>query len=283
LALSLLPRALRHSAIRRLVSVDEELLGALVVKLAETDDEMDQAIELLYGVERSRGHRGHNPGRLTPHLAVPSTLVFVAKRGDQVVGATSLVGDSPLRLPVERTFAENLLPLRKAKRRMAEIGPMALAPRYRRTGLSVLLYKLLLLCARDRLGVEDVLIGVSSRGQDIYQACFLFEPLGEPRRTVARTSRTLVCMRLDLLLMQPSYFRAFGNLPRSVKNPYHFMFERVHPQLELPDLAGPDRQHALSKRLIEIARQDRAEFLKELTDTRIAYLEQVVPELRAER
>lgn len=78
----LLPGSVRHALIRRASRPDERELAGLEVRIASSVDEYLEAAKLVHDAYVSRGiMQSHGSGvRMTPFLALPSTIVFVAPR-----------------------------------------------------------------------------------------------------------------------------------------------------------------------------------------------------------
>lgn len=77
-------------------------MESLLLQLAQTKSDFDQALRLIY-----RAYHGPTGGDgiwLLKHHALPSTNVIVAKAGNRVVGALTIIGDNPFHLPIESHF-----------------------------------------------------------------------------------------------------------------------------------------------------------------------------------
>lgn len=75
----------------------------LTLKVAETDDEILQALNIHYksylATNLIKDQR--NPFRLTKYQLLPSSTILVAKKGNKVVGTLSVIGRGELGLPIE--------------------------------------------------------------------------------------------------------------------------------------------------------------------------------------
>jgi hypothetical protein len=139
LALGLMPQPLRYAVIRRGVHlVESELATVESVHIARTVDEYVASMGLVYDGYLKRGLMQPHEARvrMTPYLALPQTVVFVALERGAVSGTVSLVPDGPMGLPMQKIYASEVAAVRAEGRssprwaRCAWLTPSA-APAYR--------------------------------------------------------------------------------------------------------------------------------------------------------
>ena len=231
-----LPRFIREPLIRRHLQFDHDVLGELTVKVAETVEEHEQAGRLIHESYVRRGLMPPHASGLwvTPHGLLPTTMVFVARHGEAIVGTMSLVVDSALGLPMDKIFAEELAPLRQAGRLVAEAGALCVAPDYRNKGVALLLNKLMWRCAKERLSVQDLVIAVHPDVQCLYEAVQLFRRVG-PVRMYPGLSGKAALLELDLETAEERMAKAFGHRGADATNPHYLYYVAEHPQIQLPD------------------------------------------------
>ena len=241
--LPLLPRHLRHTLIRRNFRYDESELEGVEVSVADQVSEYVDAAKLLYDGYLGRGMISpHGAGvRFTPYLALPSTLIFVAKRHGTLVGTLSLVIDRSIHLPMDKVFREELEALRAQGRRLAEVGALCVAKGVRGLGIPFLLYKTMWLTTR-LLPIDDLVVAVRPSIAESYQAMLLFEPIADARPFPGLLLK-VVGLRLRLDDAVASFHKAFGHLPKNQQNPLYMYVERDHPQIRIP--TDPDFNAAL--------------------------------------
>jgi hypothetical protein len=171
---------------------------------ARTFDELQQAYALVYANYVSRGYCAPHPSqmRFSLHNALPQALTFVGKIRGAVTATVSLLPDSPLGLPLDRIYREQVEPLRQQGRRLAEVA--LLSDRRdvdsgERLAIPLLrLFKLVFDYCRH-LRVDDLLVTCSATRHEGYYARFLaFERFGPhvPLDTVNGQLTTL--LRLDM-------------------------------------------------------------------------------------
>ena len=232
-----LPRSLRDRLIISRLKIDEDELRGLTFKVATTVDEHEQASRLVHTEYVRRHIIDEQPSGvwITAHGLLPSTVVFVAKKGQHVLGTISLIVDSNVGLPMDKIYADELLPIRALGRRIAEVGALCIEKGHRGNGIVLLLNKLMFRCARDLLGVQDLVIAVHPDAACQYEAALRFVTLGKVRTYPGLTKSALaVPLRLDLELVEDVLASAFGSLGNDPRSPYHIYFVREDAGLELP-------------------------------------------------
>ena len=136
--LAALPAGLRRALIRR--TVDCETLGAgrMELKIASTQAELEACFALLHDAYVASGFmRPHPSGlRVTPYHALPTTTTLCAKVDGQVVGTLSIVREGVFGFPMQSVF--DISGVRAKGGRIAEISALAVHPKWRRTGGSIL-------------------------------------------------------------------------------------------------------------------------------------------------
>lgn len=151
----------------------------IIYKRAETYEEIEQALRIVYGAYKERGITQDNASRLrlTKFHALPTTAVLIAVKNNEVIATMSLVLDSSLGLPLEDL--RNVDDLRSTTRRMAEISSLAIKRGYRsqRGKLLLPLCNFMYRYAKNYLGVEILFAAVHPLVQDFYRCIMLFKPV----------------------------------------------------------------------------------------------------------
>jgi hypothetical protein len=231
--LSLLPRSLRDRVIRSQMKIDESEIRDLEVKVAATVKEHEAAARLVHDTYVARGIlRPHASGvRVTPYTLLPTSVVFVAKQGEEVVGTLSLICDSPMGLPMESIYGAEVQALRDQGRLPAEVGALCVSEHHRGAGVVYLLNRIMADTAR-LLGVDDLVIAVHPGAEDLYRAALLFGRIGDLKHYPGlERSALAVALRLDLKDSRQRYSEVFGRQGRDCANPHWLYFERQNPQI----------------------------------------------------
>jgi hypothetical protein len=176
--------------------------ASLHVSLATTRAELDAASRLVHDCYVHRGYRAPSPdGRhVSPHLAMPTTAIFVARADGAVVATVALVVDSELQLPCDALYGAELFALRAAGRRLAEVSALAVQEGWRDVGLGALraLVQVVGIYGRERAHVDDLCIAVHPRHAAFYERRLRFRRFGALRAYEAVNGAPAVGLRLDL-------------------------------------------------------------------------------------
>ena len=97
------------------------------ITLARTRSDLIAAFRLLYDSYVRAGLVGENDQelRLTPYHLLPTTEVFVAKCGGDVISTLTMVADSEMALPMESMYGGEVAELRRSGLTLAEMGCLA--------------------------------------------------------------------------------------------------------------------------------------------------------------
>ncbi len=236
-----LPGWARQRLVLGQVKFDAEKLSGVVLRIPNTLVEYDASAQLLfdsYTDARIIANRGVRV-RMSAFLALPTSVRFVAVDRGEVVGTISLVIDSPLGLPMEKTYPEEIAALRQQQRKAAEVGTLAIRKDHRHSGIVVLLYKAMWEVA-TLLQVSDFVIGVHPNAEVIYRTMLCFEPFGPVRNYLGlKDGIPAAALRLDLRSMADVWGRRFAGA--QVPSPPPFFFDPEHQQLRDLRMATEER------------------------------------------
>ena len=185
---------------------EDAVASSLDFGLAEETDDFDGAFRLVYDQYVRRGYMTPHPSgrRLSVYNALPSTKVFVAKAESRVVATATLIEDSPIGLPMDEIYREELRGLRARGRRQAEASALAVHPAYQRSGIAILLrlYRMLVLYAAKIARLHDLCFVVSPHHMAFYPAGlgFPMHQMGPPRAYRRVNGVSAVGFRLKLSL-----------------------------------------------------------------------------------
>ena len=176
--------------------------GPVWVRRAESREELEQAYRLVYTSYRRRGYLDENPAgvRLTLFNAMPETVTFVSMLEGSVIATVTLVPDTPIGLPMDEIYADELAHLRAEGRRPAEVTMLADRRREIARTLPMLLclMKHVFDYATLVLHASDVCITINPRHETYYERCLLFEHLGPLRSYPSVRENPALAKRLNL-------------------------------------------------------------------------------------
>jgi len=181
-------------------------LASLSFKIADTTAEIELAYRLVHDVYAGIGLINPRPSGLhvIPHHLHPETRIFVALLHGEVISTLSLIPDGPMGLPQDELYAEELRPLREAGRRLAEVGCLAMHPKWQKHDLILFLYRIMHYYAYHST-VDDLCIVANPRHGRFYQRVLLFEQYGAEKPFSKVNGAPAVGYRLDLRGMEKRY------------------------------------------------------------------------------
>jgi predicted N-acetyltransferase YhbS len=174
---------------------------ALSFALAVTSADLDGAFRLVHDRYVERGYCDPRPDgrRAGAHHALPTTRVFVARDGDEVVGTVTLIQDSTLGLPMAEIYGEELAALGTPRGRVAEISALAVSPALGAAGLAVVmpLVRHVVDHATREACVDRLCIAVHPRHARFYER-LRFRRIGALKAYARVNGSPAVALTLDL-------------------------------------------------------------------------------------
>lgn len=234
---AMLPQARRHSVYRSFVDCDPAPNPRLVLKIAETREELEACFELLHDAYVASGFMTPDPSglRVTIYHALPTTTTLCAKLDDQVVGTLSLIRESAIGFPLQRIF--DLSAIRAKEGNIAEVSALAVHPRFRRTGGTILfpLMKFMYEYCTTFFDTRHLVIAVNPRHIEMYESLLYF------RRLTASVVENYdfvngapaIGATLDLRHAPDILRKAYAGKPPR-RNLYHYFKETQLPNIQIP-------------------------------------------------
>ena len=236
-AFGLLPRPVRFWLFRRLVDCDPAPDAKLVVKIAETQAELEACFALLHDAYVSSGYMEPHPSglRVTVYHALPTTTTICALWDGKVVGTISMVREGIFGFPMQQAF--DLAPVRAKGGQVAEVSALAVHEDYRASGGAILfpLLKFMYEYSTRYFDTQHLVIAVHPSRIEMYESLLYFERL--PANTVDSydfaNGAPAIGATLDLRLAPEVFRRAYEFKPER-QNLYAYFAERTLPHLKLP-------------------------------------------------
>lgn len=232
----ILPRIAQRKLLLRYIRFDEAKLANVRVHLAETTPDVKAAMGLLHEIYTGRGIIKPNKARLhvTKHNALPSTMVFVAKKNDQVIATLSLARDTPIGLPIETTHRPEVDSLRAQGMQIAEVVGTACDEEYRGSGLVFYLYRIMLHSAL-RSGLDYIVMRSQPKGALLYEELMACDQLGEMRPDPTLNNKAFIALALNIKTCEGRFYERFAELAAHESTPHYFFFKKPLPQVEMPE------------------------------------------------
>lgn len=177
--LAALPRETRFAVYRSFVDCDPAPSERLLLKIADTREELEASFSLLHDAYVDAGFMQPDPSgmRVTIYHALPTTTTLCAKWDGEVVGTISLIRESAFGFPLQKIF--DLSGVRVKGGNLAEVSALAVHPRFRKTGGAILfpLMKFMYQYATEYFDTRHLLIAVNPNRIEMYESLLFFQRL----------------------------------------------------------------------------------------------------------
>lgn len=178
-AIAFLPRKIRFSIYRSFVNCDLHPDERLVLKIADTQDELEACFKLLHDAYVASGFMKPDPSglRATIYHALPTTTTLCAKFDGEVVGTISLIRQSAFGFPLQAIF--DLSDIHAEKGKIAEVSALAVHPNFRKTGGAILfpLMKFMYQYCSTFFDTAHLVIAVNPDRIEMYESLLFFKRL----------------------------------------------------------------------------------------------------------
>ena len=228
---SFFPRTLRFAVYRSFVDCDPKPDKRLVLKIAETKEELEACFKLLHDAYVGSGFMRPDPSgmRVTIYHALPTTTTLCAKFDGEVVGTISLIRESVFGFPLQSIF--DLHEIREKKGRIAEVSALAVHPKFRNTGGVILfpLMKFMYEYCTTFFDTRHLVIAVNPNRIELYESLLFFERLEDNsvENYDFANGAPAVGASVDLHAAPEIFKRVYGKKPRR-KNLYlYFLRTRL--------------------------------------------------------
>ncbi|MDR2788662.1 MAG: hypothetical protein LBD06_09980 [Candidatus Accumulibacter sp.] len=174
-----MPRSQRFRVFRSFVDCNLLPTPRLVLKIAETREELEACFRLLHEAYVDSGFMKPHPSgmRVTIYHALPTTTTLCAKYDDRVVGTISLIRESALGVPLQKIF--DLSALEEKGGQIAEVSALAVHKCFRKTGGSILfpLMKFMYEYCTTFFDTRHLVIAVNPSHIELYESLLFFQRL----------------------------------------------------------------------------------------------------------
>jgi GNAT superfamily N-acetyltransferase len=176
-----LPQSLRYNFYRSMVNCDPEPDVRLQLKIAETQEELEECFHILHDAYVASGFMKPDPSglRCTPYHALPTTTTLCAIYDGRVVGTISMIREGVFGFPLQSVF--DLEGIRAKGGNIAEISALAVHPDFRKTGGAILfpLMKFMHEYCTSYFDTRHLVIAVNPEKIELYEALLFFKRLQE--------------------------------------------------------------------------------------------------------
>ena len=241
---SRLPRPLRFALYRRMIDCDPAPDSRLVLKVANTQDELEACFRILHDAYVASGFMKPSSSgmRVTCYHALPTTTTLCAKFDGKVVGTISMVREGVFGFPMQAVF--DLGPVRAEEGQIAEISALAVHPDFRSTGGAILfpLMKFMYEYCTQYFDTRHLVIAVNPDRIEMYESLLFFHRLQE--NTVAHYDFANGAPAVGAMLDLSKALTIFKNVYAS-RTPRKNLFN-YFVGLKLPHITLPRRRYHLT-------------------------------------
>jgi hypothetical protein len=205
--------------------------GEYQMRVATSIEDRRRAWELVYRVYLEKGYAqpSDTPLWFGLHDALPNTTTLIAEREGAVVAALTLVFDSPMALPADSVFPEELDALRRQGRRLCEIVSLVHTEKKASACIQMVqhLFKLAYIAAFHLEACTDFIITVNPHHAGYYEKRLLFTRHSAEKTYGKVSGAPALLLGLDLVGAELTYRERFDHLSDS-SNFYRFFKHKVH-------------------------------------------------------
>ena len=235
------PQSTRFAIYRSFVDCDPAPDKRLVLKIAETREELEACFRLLHDAYVDAGFMKPDPSgmRVTMYHALPTTTTLCALFDGEVVGTISLIRESVFGFPLQAIF--DLTEVREKKGHIAEVSALAVHPKFRKTGGAILfpLMKFMYEYCTTFFDTRHLVIAVNPNRIEMYESLLFFQRLTE--NAVASydfaNGAPAVGASLDLHIAPAVFRQVYGRKPARRNLSAYFT------EITLPNIVIPNRRY----------------------------------------
>ncbi|MCM8781004.1 MAG: hypothetical protein NC908_03685 [Candidatus Omnitrophica bacterium] len=188
----------------------KSFLQAIDYRVARTKKEWEDAYRLVYKEYLKRGYV-KDPEiklKLSIYNALPETTTFIAITNNEVLATATLIPDSPLGLPMDEIYHQELEQFRHRNKKICEISMLASNTELFDSGVSLMLnsrklflvfylFKIIFDYAKDLLKLDFICITVNPKHALTYDF-LLFKDLGKLKYYKSVNNAPAIAKYLDL-------------------------------------------------------------------------------------
>lgn len=236
-AFSFFPRSLRFAVYRSFVNCDPTPDQRIVLKIAQTKEELQACFQLLHDAYVGSGFMRPDPSgmRVSIYHALPTTTTLCAKFDGEVVGTISLIRESVFGFPLQSIF--ELYDIREKKGRIAEVSALAVHLKFRNTGGTILfpLMKFMYEYSTTFFDTRHLVIAVNPNRIEMYESLLFFERLTESsvEKYDFANGAPAIGASLDLYVAPSIFKRVYGKKARR-KNLYAYFLRTKLRNIRMP-------------------------------------------------
>lgn len=235
--LKYMPSFIRKHFVRSQFEISYDLSRDYTFKIAETEDEVEQALHIVYDSYSSLGYIDECPEKMhfNAFLCLPTTSILIIKYKEEVVGTMSIVPDSSFGLPSESTW--DLSHIKAKNPQIGEISSLTIKKSHKtsRGHLLLTLCKLMYEFNMKLLHLDGVVLAATVEVEPFYTDLLLFKKViahtGQEHGRVKGNKST--CCFLNFNKAWENYVKEYGRKEKK-RNLFYFFTKFNSPNIQLP-------------------------------------------------
>lgn len=250
--LGYMPSFIRAPFLRSKFEVEYDLPEEIILKQAETESEIKQALTLVHDSYVKLGYMDENKHRMrfSKFLVLPTTVILIAKWKEEVIGTISIVSDSAFGLPSDPVWATHKF--RERGELIAEISALCIKKNFnfRRGRLLMALCKTMYDYCNQILKLDTIVASTTSEVESFYTDILLFEQLQENRGEAHHMVKGNPSFYGFLPIGKKLYARhkaVYGKVKNLKKNLFHFFHVFEPKWSQLPTISSSLQSYTKNK------------------------------------
>lgn len=255
-----------------------------LIKIAHRREDYGDAFKLVYERYREVGLLPALPSRMwySIYHFLPDTNVAIATFLENETGAIStatIIMDSPLGLPSDSIYKDEIDELRASGRKIAEVSSLAAVPSSQARNSFMHVFRMVGLISRY-MKVDSLLASVNPKHAAFYEDVLLFEPKGDLKYYPHLTDAPAILEHLDFRNIKSLYGNTYSGYPPEF-NVSDFLFGKDFRDLDMVDqvLGSQLKKNKWSFEDICYFLCEKSDLWFKASSDQKAYLEKVYPGL----
>ena len=236
--LNTLPEFVANYIVRGMFKPNYTLPADWIFKIAETEDEFEQAFKLVHDsyVDINILKSTEHGLRASKYNALPTTTVLIVKSGDEVIATMSLIVDSQLKLPIDSLW--DIQDIRSDFFKICEVSSLAIkrSHRKKRGELLIPLCRFMYDICYEYLNLDALVITIHPNAKAFYKALFNFEEINhEVKEYESLEGAKAIGLKLNLQKTRDRFTYLLHKNKNKKQNIYSYFVEHSFKEFKYPD------------------------------------------------
>lgn len=220
--------------------------GECTIRVVNRAEDLEKAWNLVYRQYLQKGYSSNKACNLWYgiHDLLPNAMTFLAEKNGIAIGTVTLIPESPMGLPANNLFPDELANYRRPDRNTCEAISLACIDSNARENSKVVkqLFRVVLLTAIKVFFATDVIITANPSHCAFHKKKLLMSIIGSEKLYDKVSSAPAVLLGLNCIEAQNLYLERYHDKPGSF---YRFMFSELDENTDLQKLFQLKRRNFL--------------------------------------